>query len=343
MRCVPIVLTILVAAGLSSCGRTSVTFTFGGDDSKLEETAVLGQEQHAQAKIALIHLRGVIVDARSGLPVLSSGVNPVDEFVARLDKARSDRDVKGVVVRINSPGGAVTASDTLYREVLRFKEQSGKPVVMSMGEVAASGGYYLALAGDRIIAQPTSITGSIGVIVPTVNISGGLRRIGIVSRAVKSGANKDLANPLEPMREEQYAVLQGLVDQMYDRFRGLVIERRGAMIAHAGLSLDELTDGRVFTGEEAHTHGLIDQLGDVHDAFEAAKQLAGVERASLVKYHGEGSTPKTAYAMVDPIVASDRGGVPSAGTEINLVRLNLGSADLATMNSGAAYYLWTMP
>lgn len=340
---------------VSACGRTTVSFTFGGDPSRLDETTVMGEPSASAPKIALIDLRGLIVDGpRTGIPLLQSGDNPVDELVARLARAERDPAVRGVVIRINSPGGAVTASDTMYREVRRFREASGKPVVMSLGEVAASGGYYVALAGDEILAQPTSITGSIGVIIPTVNFADGLRRIGIVSRSVKSGANKDLANPLEPMRDGQYQVLQGVVDHMYARFRALVVERRAGRLGHnalasesdgAGmspLSIDELTDGRVLVGEEAARQGLVDGLTDLRGAFERACTLAGVRRASLVKYHAEGDTPKSAYSL-SPLPAQGAGGGTSAGaSEINLVQVQLGAGEIGHMGAGVAYYVWSV-
>ena len=331
---------------LTSCGRTTVSFTFGGDPSRLDESAVIEREASSSTKVALIDVRGLIVDGpRTAIPLLQSADNPVDELVARLEKARLDPAVRAVVIRINSPGGAVTASDTMYREVRRFRELSGKPVVMSLAEVAASGGYYLALAGDAIIAQPTTITGSIGVIIPTVNFSDGLRRIGIVSRSIKSGSNKDLANPLEPMRDGQYAVLQSMVDKMYARFRGLVVERRAGKLAASPLSTDDLTDGRVFLGEDAHALGLIDSLGDVRDAFELAKQLAKVDRAQLIKYHAQGDTPKSAFALTDvPTASAQQTASPApAASQINLIQLQLGSGELSHLGAGVAYYVWTMP
>jgi protease IV len=205
-----------------ACAPLSVTIGVGPGDRKLHETTVLTDTGGDGDKVAMIDVRGLIADVRE--PALfGEGHNPVDEFLSRLERAGKDGSVKAVILRINSPGGTVTASDILYREVLRFRETTKKPVVASLGEVAASGGYYLALSADRIIAQPTSITGSIGVIIPTVNFSEGLSRIGIQSRSIKSGPNKDIANPLEPIREGQYAVLQGIVDEFYASFKGLVI------------------------------------------------------------------------------------------------------------------------
>lgn len=323
------ILVLVPALLLASCAPLSVTFTLGARDEPLRETAVIDDEG-ANTKIAMIDVRGTILDsARPGL--FGNGLNPVDEFVARLKMAEEDPTVRAVVVRINSPGGSVTASDILYTELRRFADVTKKPVVASLGEVAASGGYYLALAADEIVTQPTTITGSIGVIIPTINVSDGLRRIGIVARSVKSGANKDLANPLEPIREEQYRVLQTMVDEFYLRFRTLVVERRPALEPDR---LDELTDGRVVTGTTAVASGLCDHEGDVRVAFERAKDLAGISTARLIRYHVQGPRPRTQYSSVTaPETPS------SAGTEINLVQFDLGEAGFSA-GSANAYYLW---
>lgn len=323
--------SLVLLALLPACAPLSVTFTLGAREDPLRETAVITDKGASSAKIAMIDVRGAIVDA-SRPSLFGSGLNPVDEFVARLKMAEDDPEVRAVVIRINSPGGSVTASDIMFNEVRRFVEQTKKPVVASLGEVAASGGYYLALAADEIVTQPTTITGSIGVIIPTVNFSDGLRRIGIVARSVKSGANKDIANPLEPIREEQYKVLQGLVDEFYDRFRGLVVERRPTLDT---TRLDELTDGRVVTGSAAVVAGLCDREGDLRDAFSRAKSLAGVSSARLVRYHTEGVRPRTPYStMTSPDTA------PDASTEINLVQLQLSEGGLHAGGPANAYYLW---
>lgn len=317
----------LLMFGLAGCGPASVTFTLGPHDESLSETTVIGT---SGAKVAQIDVRGLIADEeRSAL--FGNGANPVDELVSRLQKAAQDPDVRAVVLRINSPGGTVAASESMYREVRRFRESTGKPVVVSMGELAASGGFYLAMAGDLVIAQPSTITGSIGVIIPTINVSEGLNSIGIHARSVKSGKNKDLANPLEPVRDEQYAVLQHMVDQFYAEFRALVLERRAA--AHHDLTAraDELMDGRVFTGREAAEIGLVDATGDLRDAFERAKRLAGLERARLVKYHSDGRRPRSAYADAD---------TPPASVSLNLVNIEALSGLVGGTAGGRAYYLW---
>jgi protease-4 len=187
--------------------------------------------------------------------------------------------------------------------------------------VGASGGYYLALGADTILAEPTSITGSIGVIMPTVNVSEGLAMIGIRSRSITSGPNKDLANPMEPMRDAQYAVLQQMVDEMYARFRGLVVERRPGLSAG---NLDMATDGRIVMGDRAKELGLVDELGGLREAFARAKAMARLERATLVKYADPATPPRSIYSTT---------GGPER--EINLVQLKLGSGSLGADGTGA--------
>lgn len=307
---------------------TPLTLSIGPENRPPRETTVHKDKQAGRDKVAIIDLRGLITDSPSAT-IFGPGENPVDHIVTRLRRAEDDTNVKAVILRINSPGGTVTASDTLHDEVRRFRERSGKPVVASLGEVAASGGYYIAIAADEIITQPTTITASIGVVIQTMNVSDGLARIGIQSRAVTSGRNKDMANPLAPMRDGHYELLQGIVDQFYARFSSLVRERRPGIDAGA---FADVTDGRVITGDEAARVGLADGLGGIHDAFARAKSLAGIEHASLIKYTSRGRAASTVYTRADA--------PPSATTPMN-IEVNLLRLDTPWLTSPNAWYLWT--
>lgn len=290
-----------------------------------------------RSKVAQIDVRGVIADGRApGL--LVPGTNPVDALARRLEMAANDPRVKAVVLRINSPGGTVAGSEAMYVEIVRFRERTGKPVIVSMGEVAASGGYYIALAGDHIMAQETTITGSIGVIFPTINASAGLARIGVVSRAVKSGPNKDMVNPLEPMREEQYAVVQEVVDDFYGRFVDLVRKGRPGVRQE---DLSRATDGRIVTGTHARELGLIDEIGTLRDAFERAKAEAGLTGATWVKYQSEDAPRGSPYggasarAEVDGATASEDA-IGRAGAVVAVDRV----MQAAGVVPSGFYYLW---
>ncbi len=317
---------VLLMTALGGCARMRFVVDAVPAEDELTETVVLRDAGSGWGvpKIAMIDIRGLIADVRRpGL--LRTAENPVARFVESLGKAADDGHVKAVVVRINSPGGAVTATDVLYGELMDFKRRTNKPVVILMGDVAASGGYYLACAGDELIAHPTTITGSIGVIIQTFNFSEGMGRIGIRADAITSGPNKAAGSPFEPMPAEHRALLQGLVDEFYDGFVSVVVERR------PDLSPDDLqwiTDGRVVTGRKAAEVGLIDRVGDLRDAFQAAKDRAGVAKAKLVKYHRPLEHVGSAYAQTS---------VPAAGTQVNLLQLNM--AEMPFDQPGF-YYLW---
>ena len=278
----------------------------------------------SSAKIALIDVKGLIVDAERGR-ILGRIENPVSRLSEGLKRAEDDPKVRAVIVRINSPGGTVTASDMMYREVVKFKKRSSKPVVILMGEVAASGGYYVACAGDEIIAYPTTVTGSIGVIIQTFNFSEGMRKIGIKADAITSGTNKATGSPFAPMSPEHRALLQGIVDEFYENFLAIVIENRPAV---SPADLNWITDGRVITGSRAVEVGIVDRLGDLRTAMDASKQRAGVSLARLVKYHRPLEYVGSPYATSP---------VPPAGGQVNLFQMNLGQ--WPDQHTGF-YYLW---
>lgn len=344
-----VVAVVLGAVALlaAACAPTTVSFTFGADPSQVDETVVWEDEGAggglfgigAAPKIAIINVRGVL-DATPDRTLFGTPIpSAVDELVMGLTRAEEDSRVRGVILAINSPGGSVTASDMMYREIVRFRQRTGKPVVAHLGEVAASGGYYIALATDEIIAQPTALTGSIGVIFPTFNVSEGLGKIGVYSRALVSKPNKDLANPLEPPVEEHYRILQGIVDEMYARFRGLVLDRRPGLAALGGTDeaerIENATDGRIFTGEEAVRLHLADSTGGLRDAFERMKALTDLERARAVKYHSPLEPVRSLYSSTEA-----RGADAGAGNiEINLLRLDIAEA-LTGAAANKPYYLW---
>lgn len=266
----------LLATG---CGPTSFLITPVSASPALEEFVVQRESAWASKRIAIIELEGVISNRRSSTLLGVSEPNPVVEFKERLDAAAADSRVKAVVVRINSPGGGVTASDMMYQELLAFRERTKKPVIACMMDVAASGGYYVACAADEIHAQPTTVTGSVGVIMLTIDVSKGLDYIGIRPNVIKSGALKDAGSPFREMRDEDRKVFQGMIDQMYERFLRVVARSRKNIPAD---DLRKLCDGRVFLAGEARELGLIDQVGTLGDAIFAAKRAAGIENRKVV-------------------------------------------------------------
>jgi len=324
MRPAPLVVCLLLA----SCSPSININVIPPEDDLRPQRVFADDAAHASHRVAMIDVRGMILDSRAPGLILD-GPNPVDRFCRALELAEKDSSVRAVIIRINSPGGTVTGSDIMYQELRRFRRVTGKPVVASLGEIATSGGYYLALGADHIVAQPTSVTASIGVIMPTFNFSEGMGMIGIHARSIKSGANKDMANPFEPIRESQYEVLQSMVDNYYARFRALVIERRPALNPK---EVPNATDGRVVTGEQALDLGLVDELGGVRDAFERAKTLANLQAATLVKYTTGGNGPRTMYASAD---------APPTPPEVNLLKVTLPGLPAASTESPGFYYLWS--
>ena len=319
-----ILIALLLLIGLSGCsGVRFVIDAVPASDAMTETVVMQDPGSSSSSKIAMIELTGLIADARRP-GILTSGENPVGRFVEGLRRAESDRAVRAVIVRINSPGGTVTASDVLYRELMHFKESSGKPVVILMSDLAASGGYYVACAGDEIIAHPTTITGSVGVIIQTFNVSDGMRRIGISADAFTSGPNKNVGSPFAPMPEEHRQLMQGLVDEFYVGFTSIVRERRPDI---SPTDFEWLTDGRVVTGARAAEVGLVDRTGDLRDAFASAKQRAGLISARLVKYHRTLEYVGSAYARS-----------PATNPQVNMLQLNVQAGSL--FDQPGFYYLW---
>lgn len=320
-------------AGAPGCLPNRFVIDLAGSDGRLAEKEVMGDKE-ASAKVVLIDVDGLIAHSASG-GLFAGASNSVDELVSRLELAEKDEKVRAVVLRVNSPGGTVAASDTMFNEIASFRARSKKPVVVSMAEVAASGGYYISLAADYIIAQKTTITGSIGVLVQTVNFSKGMAMIGIEARAVTSGVNKDLTNPLEPMRQGHYDIIQGTVNEFYRGFRERVAAGRPGINP---ASMDTITDGRVFTGEQALGYGLVDATGGLREAFEKARQIAGMKAAKMVKYHTPGRVPTSPYATAS--LPASTPGAASQGAQFNMVQLNLSHPLTPT---AGFYYLWLPP
>ena len=221
-------------------------------------------QQLGGSKVALITIEGVILDSK--------------EVIGQIEKHQTNPSVKAIVLRINSPGGGVAPSQEIYEEVVKAREVGKKPVVASMGSLAASGGYYIASAADVIVANPGSVTGSIGVLVQIPNISGLLQKIGVRSVVVKSGEHKDLASPTREMTEAEREILQRLLDDVHGQFIDVVAKTRKL----DRKKVEALADGRIFSGREAKSLGLVDQLGNLQDAIDRAANLAGIPGKPIV-------------------------------------------------------------
>ena len=210
---------------------------------------------------------------RVGLVEIEGPIISSSSIVKQLKHYGKDSSVPALVLRVNSPGGGVAATQEIYQEILKLREE-GKWVVASLGSVAASGGYYVAVAADTIVANPGTVTGSIGVIIGLYNFEGLLRKIGLDVNIIKSGKYKDVGSPSRPMLPEEREMLQGVTDDTYGQFVDAIVE---------GRSLDreailKLADGRIFTGRQAKSFGLVDLLGTYEDAISVAGEMSGLGR-----------------------------------------------------------------
>lgn len=210
-------------------------------------------------RIALIRVEGVILDSQT--------------TVGELKRFSENPSVKAIVLRIDSPGGGVVPSQEIHDAVKRVRTKSNKAVIASMGSVAASGGYYIAAATDRIVANPGTLTGSIGVIMETANVEGLLQKIGVEGVVIKSGKYKDVGSPLRKMSEEERGLLQSVMDDVHKQFIEAVAEGRAIELTDA----QALADGRIFTGRQAKEARLVDELGDLEDAIQLAADVVGIE------------------------------------------------------------------
>ncbi len=209
-------------------------------------------------RVAVVRIEGVIVDSR--------------DAIEELRKFRENPSVKAIVLRIDSPGGGVVPSQEIYSEVLKTRTDGKVKVVTSMGNLAASGGYYIAAATDKIVANPGTLTGSIGVIMELANVQGLMEKVGVQSVVIKSGKHKDLASPFRTMSVEDRAILQTVLDDVHDQFIQAVAAGRAMKMDQ----VRDLADGRIFTGRQARTAKLVDELGDLQDAIKLAGKMGGI-------------------------------------------------------------------
>jgi len=240
---------------------------------RFEETTV--QDGSGPGKIAQVTLRGIITSSASG----TLGETMVDDLKIQLHQAAMDKDVKAIVLYVDSPGGEVTASDMIYDAVCRARDR--KPVVVYMGSLAASGGYYVSCGGSYLMADDTTLTGSIGVIIETLNYQSLMGKVGVDEVVFKSGQFKDMLSGARPMTDAEKAYVQNMVMQTYGKFVGIVARERKLPEAQlrAGIA-----DGRVISGRDALGDKLIDGLGQIEDAYDKARELSGAQDAPVVRY-----------------------------------------------------------
>ncbi len=284
----------LTAVGLMKDSVVNTSGSFGEDEfPQFTEAHSYGS---GTTKVVRIWFTGILTRQLDGGWL--GATDPVEECLRQIRAARQDEEVAGILLEVDSPGGEVTAADEIHRELTLFKEsREDRKITVLVHDMAASGGYYISLPADRIIAQPTAIIGSIGVILQTINIQGLSEKIGVTDTTIKSGKNKDLLNPFRPVDPEQVKVLQDSVDAVYDRFLDLVAQGRS-------LPKDEvkpLADGRIFTAEEALNLKLIDSIGYWDEALSETCTLLGVDDLFVVTYNVEQSFFDQLFSVQSPL------------------------------------------
>ena len=282
--------TVFLALLLAGC--VTVKVDLFEEPKPLKEQVVSG---FGNDKILLLDVSGLIVESQPrGLLGLAMGSATTPSRVKEeLDKAAQDKRIKAVVLKINSPGGTVSASDIIHHELLNYKKETGVPVVACLMGLATSGGYYLAQAGDTIVAHPSGITGSIGVLAMKLNVKGLMDKVGVEGEMVKSGQWKDFWSPFRPASPEEKQMMQQVIESYY---RGFV------EVVALGRKMDakevrRVADGRIYTAAQAKDLGLVDSLGYLDDAIKIAQKKAGLEDAKVVRYHRPGSYRPNIYSQ----------------------------------------------
>jgi protease-4 len=323
-RCALLLFLLSVVTALVTGGCGGLKVNIGTDDPRepLKEYTLEGR---GRGKVLVIPIRGFLSDApRRGF--LGERASLVQEVVSQLRLAEKDKQVKALLLEINSPGGSVTASDILYHEIMGFKQRTKAAVVAALMDVAASGGYYIALPADRIVAHPTTITGSVGVIFMRPKVAGLMEKLGVAVEVNKSGKEKDIGSPFRPSTPEEEKVFQDMTDRLGEKFLERVADHRrmdrGALSA--------VSSARIYLADEAMQLRLVDAIGYLNNAVDEARQLAGLPGDAKVVVYRRNEYPN------DNIYNTSASWQNGAGAP--LIDLHLLEAIPAL--SPGFYYLW---
>jgi protease IV len=296
-----------------TAGCTLLKVSVGDEVQPFSEKVIAGE---GRDKILLLDISGFISSSTERGSFFGTKKEPglLSQVREQLDRARSDRSIKALLLRINSPGGGVTASDEIYHELMKFKNDTGVKVLAHIMDIGTSGAYYTALSADLITAQPTSVTGSIGVIMYSFEGTGLMQKIGLQAIEISSGAKKGMGSPFRPLAPEERAIFQNVIDSLQGRFMNTVSESRKLPLE----MVKRLSDGRIYTSQEAQATGLIDSIGYLDDAIDQVKKLAHLEKASVVTYVRPGEYRPNLYSL-------------------NLINIDMGEV----MGPGANFlYIW---
>ena len=290
----------------------------------LEEKVVEGE---GRPKLLLLDITGFISEKESdGVHLAKEKPSIVSRVKEALRKAEKDEDIAGVILRINSPGGTVAASDIIYHEIKGFESRKKVPVYACITGVGTSGAYYIATASDLIVAHPTAVTGSIGVILLNFNLEGLLGKVGISEMSIKSGAKKDIMSPFRASTAEERQIMQDIIDSFARRFLDVIMARKNNRLERR--ELEKLADGRVYTAGQALAAKLIDRTEYLDDTINEMKKALGIREARVVTYYRPGSYRGSIYSGADT----------DASTAVNLININADGLEM--FSSPQFLYLW---
>jgi protease-4 len=311
---------IILLIALTACSGPQVRL-FREAPEPLKEFTLEGV---GKDKILLIPVTGLISDMpKKG--VLRTSPSLVEQVVLQLNKAEKDKQIKAVLLKINSPGGTITASDLLYHEIMSFKEKTGAKIIISMMDIAASGAYYMSLPADKIIAHPTSVTGSVGVIFLQPRVTGLMDKLGLGVDVKKFGKNKDMGSPFRESSEEEQKLLQKAVNDFGERFIRLVQKHRKL----DQRALTEIASARIFLADDALKLGLVDNIGYLSDAVKESKKLANVSDDARVIVYRRTEFPEDNYYNVAGVASED----------VAISAINIDLLEPFSLKTGF-YYLW---
>ncbi len=320
MRTPYLVIAMLILMMVTACSGPRIKL-FSDTIDPLEEFTLEGS---GTDKILLISVNGLISD-RPKKGLIHTSASLVEQIVSQINKAEKDKQIKAVLFKINSPGGTITASDLLYHEISLFKERTGTKITVSMMDVATSGAYYISLPADLIMAHPTTVTGSVGVIYLQPKVGGLMDKIGLGVDVKKYGKNKDMGSPFRDSSEEEQKLMQKAVNDFGERFIRLVQKHRKP----ERQALSEISTARVFLAEEALKLGLVDKIGYLSDAVKESKMLAGISKDARVVVYRRNEFPEDNYYNTAGIASED----------LNISVINIELPESLSLKTGF-YYLW---
>jgi protease-4 len=314
-------ISLFILLTVAACAAPQVKL-FSDATDPLQEFTIQGT---AAGKILVISVQGII-STDPDEKFMHTMPSMVQEVVSQLKLAEADDEIKCVLLKVDTPGGTTTASDILYHEILTFKQKTGKKIVVVMMNIAASGGYYISLPADLIVAHPTTVTGSIGVIFMRPNVAELMDKIGLKMAVNKFGENKDMGSPFRPSNEKEREIFQEVTDGLGKRFLNLVERHRKLKAA----DLSEVSTARIYLAQEALKFGLIDKIGYLDDALNDAKQLAALPDDARVITYRRSEFPND--NLYNPL--SQHSTRPSSAL------IDLGIADTLNPLKSGFYYLW---